>query len=159
MLAQCGRWCRWLHRWRLTAVDHWLAAHLHSAAIGRCHWSQQPAFVYPGVLEEAKHVEHWTIGHVVSVQPCGPVLVRLRGKERRQLCHQCAPMSLSLAQVGITRVLGQVGPPDRGAEPQPEALIKGSDGDMTVLSLEGTHGHHRGVHRTGGLRWLPGRLG
>jgi len=92
-------------------VDHWLAAHLHSAAIGRCTGRSSRRSSTQGVLEEAKHVEHWTIGHVVSVQPFGPVLVRLRGKERRQLCHQCAPVSLSLAQVGISGSSARSGRP------------------------------------------------
>ena len=68
-------------------------------------------------------------------------------------------MSLPLAQAGVARVIDQVEPADRRAEPAPEPLVEGGDGDVAVLGAEGAHGHHRGVHRTGWLRWLAGGLG
>ena len=146
MLAQLGRWCRRLHRRRRTAVDHRLPAHLHGAAIGRWYRPEQPALVHPGVIEQREHVEHRAVGHVVGVQLHGPVLARVGGEERRQLCHQRVPVSLPLAQAGVARVIGQVGPADCGAEPAPEPLVEGGDSDVAVLGPEGAHGHHRSMH-------------
>src|SRR3989441_1157526 len=54
---------------------------------------------------------------------------------------------------------GVAGSTGGGAEPAPEPLVEGRDSEVAVLGLEGAHGHHRSVHRTGWLRRLPGGLG
>src|SRR6516225_8668967 len=120
MLAQLGRWRRGRHRGRFAAVDHWLPTHPHGAASGRWYWPEQAALVHPGMLEQTEHVEHRAVGYVMRIEPLGPVLARVGSEERRQLCHQSVPVSLPLAQAGVARVIGQVGPADRGAESTPE---------------------------------------